>query len=100
VITVMDLFVAGSETTANSLEFAILYMIHYPDIQKKIQDEIDRVIGKTKFPNVTDKQKYTKRIYSIKSYDRPTMTRIFIHTECHTRMQLFKKYFEYPVLFL
>ena len=38
-----DLFGAGSETTSSSLMFAFLYMIKYPEIQERIQREIDEV---------------------------------------------------------
>lgn len=53
----LDLFLAGSETTANTLEFGILYMILNPNIQKKIQEEIDQVIGQSRFPTAADKEK-------------------------------------------
>ena len=43
--TVMDLFGAGSETTSSILSFAILYMIRFPEIQEKVQAEIDTVLG-------------------------------------------------------
>lgn len=42
----IDLFVAGSETTNHFLGFAILHLVLQPEIQKKIQDEIDK-----EFPN-------------------------------------------------
>ena len=41
-----DLFGAGSETSSSVLLFALLYMIKYPEVQAKVQDEIDSVIGK------------------------------------------------------
>ena len=41
---IQDLFLAGSETTSTTLDWAILYMIEYPDIQKKCQQEIETVI--------------------------------------------------------
>ena len=40
---IMDLFVAGSETTSTTLDWAFLYMAEYPGIQKKCQLEIDEV---------------------------------------------------------
>uniref|UniRef100_A0A1B6KG18 Cytochrome P450 n=1 Tax=Graphocephala atropunctata TaxID=36148 RepID=A0A1B6KG18_9HEMI len=39
-----DLFAAGSETTSGSIEFVLLYMILYPEMQEKMQEEIDRVL--------------------------------------------------------
>jgi cytochrome P450 len=53
----MDLFLAGSETTSNTIEFAILYMILYPEVQKRVQAEIDAVIGNSRLPSIADKQK-------------------------------------------
>ncbi|XP_005419041.1 cytochrome P450 2J6-like isoform X2 [Geospiza fortis] len=43
--TVADLFVAGIETTATTLLWALLYMVIYPDIQEKVQKELDAVVG-------------------------------------------------------
>lgn len=40
---ISDLFLAGSETTSVSLDWAMLYMTEYPDVQKKCQEEIERV---------------------------------------------------------
>jgi len=57
VVVCMDLFMAGSETTSNTLEFAILYMILHPEVQEKVQTEIDSVIGQNRFPSMLDKPK-------------------------------------------
>ena len=32
---------AGADTTGGTLEFAMFYMLLFPEIQKKVQDEID-----------------------------------------------------------
>ncbi|KAG8550073.1 hypothetical protein GDO81_029044 [Engystomops pustulosus] len=42
---VSDLFAAGMESTAATLRWAILLMMKYPDIQEKVQSEMERVIG-------------------------------------------------------
>ncbi|XP_074447463.1 cytochrome P450 2J6-like [Larus michahellis] len=43
--TVFDLFLAGTETTSTTLLWALLYMVVYPDIQEKVQKELDAVLG-------------------------------------------------------
>ncbi|XP_068136098.1 cytochrome P450 2K1-like isoform X2 [Hyperolius riggenbachi] len=40
-----NLFAAGMETTATTLRWSLLLMMKYPHIQKKVQDEIEKIIG-------------------------------------------------------
>ncbi|NXT53746.1 CP2J2 protein, partial [Pluvianellus socialis] len=40
-----DLFLESSETTATTLHWALLYMVACPDIQEKIQKELDAVLS-------------------------------------------------------
>ena len=42
--TVMDLFIAGNDTTAATLSWATLLMILHPEIQRKVQTELDSVL--------------------------------------------------------
>ncbi|XP_040204231.1 cytochrome P450 2K6-like [Rana temporaria] len=42
---VAQLFGAGMETTSTTLRWSLLIMIKYPEIQEKVQKEIEKVIG-------------------------------------------------------
>nr|CAB3235475.1 cytochrome P450 2C42-like [Phallusia mammillata] len=53
---VMDVFQAGTETTSTTLKWAVLYMANNPDIQEKIQCEINEVLG-NKLPTYEDRIK-------------------------------------------
>lgn len=59
----VDFFQAGSETTSNTLSFAFLYMLHYPAVRQKAQNEIDEKL-KGKFPSLNDRNilKYTEAV--------------------------------------
>ena len=41
----LDVAVAGSDTTSSTIAWFIMYMVLYPEIQEKIHDELDQVVG-------------------------------------------------------
>ncbi|XP_073692364.1 cytochrome P450 2K1-like [Garra rufa] len=56
VVTVGNLFVAGTDTTGTTLRWGLMLMAKYPHIQDRVQEEIDRVIGGRQ-PMVEDRKK-------------------------------------------
>ena len=52
----IDIFLAGMDTTSITLQFAILYMVNNQDVQKKARHEIHDVIGKRTGPSLADRQ--------------------------------------------
>ncbi|XP_069882412.1 cytochrome P450 2D17-like isoform X2 [Dipodomys merriami] len=53
-MVVADLFTAGMVTTSVTLSWALLLMILHPDVQCRVQQEIDEVIGQARQPEVGD----------------------------------------------
>ncbi|KAK1164243.1 cytochrome P450 2J2-like [Acipenser oxyrinchus oxyrinchus] len=51
----LDLFIAGTASTSTTLRWALLYIMKYPEIQEKIQAEIDSMIGQARQPSMEDK---------------------------------------------
>ncbi|XP_041431349.1 provisional ortholog of cytochrome P450, family 2, subfamily j, polypeptide 6 S homeolog isoform X2 [Xenopus laevis] len=67
---VIDLFIAGTETTATSLQWALLYMVAFPEIQnffskgkwivtltEKVQEELDTVLDGSQLAYYEDKKR-------------------------------------------
>ena len=45
---------AGTETTTSTLRWGILCLLHYPDTQKKLYNEISAVVGETNDMNTIE----------------------------------------------
>ncbi|NWY05587.1 CP1A4 protein, partial [Nothoprocta ornata] len=52
---VYDLFGAGFDTVTSALSWSLLYVALYPDIQKKIQEELDQTVGQERRPRLSDR---------------------------------------------
>ncbi|ONK65933.1 uncharacterized protein A4U43_C06F2480 [Asparagus officinalis] len=99
---IMDIFVAGTDTSALTLEWAMAQLINHPAILQKARDEIYSVVGTNRLVNETDIPnlpylqavvKETLRLYPsvsmvlrqstedsrINGYDIPARTRVFVN---------------------
>ncbi|TWW78059.1 steroid 17-alpha-hydroxylase/17,20 lyase [Takifugu flavidus] len=54
-MTVGDIFGAGVETTTTVMKWAITYLIHHPQIQSRIQEELDSRVGMDRSPQLGDR---------------------------------------------
>uniref|UniRef100_A0A2K6AYB0 Steroid 21-hydroxylase n=1 Tax=Macaca nemestrina TaxID=9545 RepID=A0A2K6AYB0_MACNE len=41
----VDLLIGGTETTANTLSWAVVFLLHHPEIQQRLQEELDHELG-------------------------------------------------------
>ncbi|KAK3918723.1 Methyl farnesoate epoxidase [Frankliniella fusca] len=53
----LDLFMAGAETTSNTLGFCVMFLLQHPEVQRRAQDELDRVVGRHRDPCLKDRHK-------------------------------------------
>ncbi len=62
---VMTLFMAGHETTANTLAWAWLFVARHPQVESRLHDELDRALG-GRLPTVADlpRLSYAEQIVS------------------------------------
>ncbi|XP_042870717.1 cytochrome P450 2L1-like [Penaeus japonicus] len=121
-----DLFVAGSETTASTIRWAIYYLAKYPEIQAKVHKEIDSVVPRDVLPSIQQKSSmpyleavtlevhrvvslirlgifhYSSRDTEFEGYTIPKGAVLSPHQEgCHTDPAFWEKPYEfYPEHFL
>uniref|UniRef100_A0A8B9QE40 Cytochrome P450 2J6-like n=1 Tax=Apteryx owenii TaxID=8824 RepID=A0A8B9QE40_APTOW len=64
VCVINDLFLSGSETSSTTLYWGLLYMVVHPDIQEKVQKELDAVLGSSQLICYEDRRKlpYTNAV--------------------------------------
>uniref|UniRef100_A0A8C0EN07 Cytochrome P450 2J2 n=1 Tax=Bubo bubo TaxID=30461 RepID=A0A8C0EN07_BUBBB len=62
--TVVDLLLGGTETTSTTLLWALLYMVQYPEIQEKVQREIEAALEPSHLISYEDRKKlpYTNAV--------------------------------------
>ncbi|XP_073497625.1 cytochrome P450 2C19-like isoform X1 [Phyllobates terribilis] len=57
VFTTLDLFGAGTETVSTTLRYGLMIILKHPDVEERIHQEIDKVIGRNRAPCVEDRSR-------------------------------------------
>ncbi|XP_075208834.1 cytochrome P450 2C8-like [Anomaloglossus baeobatrachus] len=55
ILTIMAVLGAGNETTSRTLNFCLIIISNYPEVQAKVQQEIDEVTGSAHAPEMMDR---------------------------------------------
>ena len=66
-----DVIIAGTATTFNTLSAFVNVMAHYPEVQDKLQEEVDHVVGSSRDLTILDRQNmhYTRAtIYELNRF--------------------------------
>ncbi len=56
-IILLDMYGAGSGTTTSTLAWVILYLLRHPEVQTRLQKELDEVTGGSRAPCLADRPK-------------------------------------------
>ncbi|EFJ18865.1 hypothetical protein SELMODRAFT_112052 [Selaginella moellendorffii] len=57
--TLMEILIAGMDTSACTVEWALLELVNNPEVMKKAQEELDVVVGRNRMATETDFSKLT-----------------------------------------
>lgn len=80
-----EIFIASMVNIANTLSWALLYLIHNPSIQDLLHQELDQVVGPNRLPDIDDRNSLpyleatineTMRIASVTPFSVPRKTTV------------------------
>lgn len=67
-----DLWSAGMDTSTHVISWGILYILHHPEVARRIREELDSKICGDRIVTLDDKHKlpYTNAVINVRKYIR------------------------------
>jgi len=51
----IDFLFPATTTVTSTLNFALVFLLNYPEVQTKMQQELDKVVGRDRLPTLDDR---------------------------------------------
>ena len=80
--TISQLFTAGTDTTTQTIRWGLTFLVAYPNIQARVQQEIDEVVGRDRLPKLSDKPSLSYTCATIFEIQRMTHSRLSVPHRC------------------
>jgi len=69
-VTCTDLLVPAATTVSSTLNFAMVFLLKYPEVQSKMQYEMDKEVGRDRLPTLNDRARSVETSVIIKNIIR------------------------------
>jgi len=69
-VTGIDLLFPATTTVSSTLNFALVFLLNYPEVQSKMQQEMDKEVGRDRLPNLDDRARSVEISVLIKNIIR------------------------------
>ncbi|KAG1960698.1 cytochrome P450 2B4 [Pimephales promelas] len=70
IMSIADLFLAGTDTTATTIRWGIIYLTQNPDVQERCHEEIVQALGYDRFPSMDDRDKLPYTYATVHEFQR------------------------------
>jgi len=69
-VTGIDLLFPATTTVSSTLNFALVFLLNYPEVQSKMEQEVDKEVGRDRLPNLDDRARSVEISVLIKNITR------------------------------
>ena len=69
-VTGTDFLFPAATTVSTTLNFAMMFLLTYPNVQTKMQQELDKVVGRDRLPTLDDRARSVDTSVLIKNIIR------------------------------